>query len=99
MNVYCHVSAQAMGYGSVHCYLLLGHEGDHMDGPLGIHWRKDEPGGDSEPAGDSPDSPAPGEARFPGDGGQSVTIEFAGDDPADLRENITPVSPEEFINA
>lgn len=52
--------------------------------------------GAGEPRGDSPDSPPAGEAGVPGLSGKRVPIAFAGNDPADLWENIPPLSPEEF---
>lgn len=56
-------------------------------------------GGTREPAGDSPDSPAPGEAGLPGEGAKPGAVDYDPDDPADLWPNILRVEPDEFIKA
>lgn len=61
----------------------------------------DEGGGTGvrEPRRDPSDNPPAGVDGVPGGSDDYRAIEFAGDDPADLWENIIPVSPEEFIMA
>ena len=53
-------------------------------------------GGAREPRGTGADSPAPGKPGVPGGSDDYLPVAPAGDDPADLRENIRPLSPEEF---
>lgn len=55
-------------------------------------------GGTCEPAGDSPDSPPAGESGVRRPGCKCYPVAFAGDDPRDKWEHITPVSPEEFMH-
>jgi hypothetical protein len=53
---------------------------------------------DDEPSGDSPDSPAPGKAGLPGGSDDYLPVAHNPDDPRNLWENITPLSPEEFMD-